>query len=136
MTDIPELKIGHCAADGLILLEQDSGGNIDRVALHRVHVRYLAEQFGLVAAGDLQTNRAIARLEQRLQLLRDRIDHLADYLALHSDHKHADLSYETTYARASADIAHALCDDLQPADSAFDLAPNEAESKPAQGSLL
>ena len=76
-------------------------------------------------------------IEGFIAILREhRIDHLADYLALHSDHKHADLSYETTYARASADIAHALCDDLQPADSAFDLAPNEAESKPAQGSLL
>ena len=35
----------------------------------------------------------------------DRIDHLADYMPDHSDHKHANLDYELTYATATADIA-------------------------------
>ena len=44
-------------------------------------------------------------MQRRLLVLRDRIDELADYLCKHSDHKHADLSYEMTYANATADIA-------------------------------
>ena len=45
-------------------------------------------------------------------MLADRIDHLADFLGNHSDHKRADLSYETTYANASADIAAELVAEL------------------------
>lgn len=72
-------------------------------------MRYLAEQFGLVASCDHQSQRAIATLSRRLNLLRDRIDHLADWLVTHSDCRHADLSYEQAYARATADIAAEFC---------------------------
>lgn len=104
---IPELKIERLDDDddSLILLEQDAGGNIDRVAIHPVHLRFMAEQFGLVAASDPQAHKTISSLMRRLRVLRERIDHLADYLALHSDHEHADLIYETTYAAATAEIA-------------------------------
>ena len=54
----------------------------------------------------------IATLQRRMLVLRDRIDHLAEYLALHSDSQHADLSYEQTYATATADIADEFCAEL------------------------
>jgi hypothetical protein len=98
--------------DGLILLESDNGGNVDRVAIHPVHLRYMAEKSGLVATSDPTANRTIATLTRRLNLLRDRIDHLGEWLSKHSDPLHADLSYGCTYATATADIAAEFCADL------------------------
>lgn len=105
--NIPELNIElmEDKQGSLILLEQDSGGNLDRIAIHPIHIRYMAEKFGLIPTSDPQAARTIATLERRLRVLRDRIDELADYLSNHSDRKHADLSYEMTYANATADIA-------------------------------
>lgn len=113
--NIPELKIermddGH--GDGLILLEQDSGGNIDRVAIHPIHLRYMAEKMGLIETSDPTAQKTIATLQRRMVLLRDRIDNLHSYLVNHSDHKHADLSYEVTYATACIDLADEFCADL------------------------
>ena len=100
------------AADGYILLEQDSCGNLARVAVHPIYMRYIAEKMGLVETSDPQAHKTIAMLKRRLLVLNDRIDHLADWLANNSDHKHADLTYELTYAIASADIAREFCADL------------------------
>jgi hypothetical protein len=111
----PELAIEFMEdgqGDGLILLESDNGGNIDRVAIHPIHLRYMAEKCGLITTSDPQAQRTIAMLTHRLHLLRDRIDHLGEWLSKHSDHLHADLSYECTYATATADIAAEFCADL------------------------
>jgi hypothetical protein len=51
-------------------------------------------------------------LARRLTVLRERIDRLTDWLTNHSDHAHADLSYETTFAQATADIAEEFCMEL------------------------
>ena len=108
----PELKIEHLA-DGLIVLEQDSAGNIDRVAIHPIHIRHMVEKMGLVESSDLQAQKTIATLTRRLLVLHERIDHMAYWLATHSDSKHADLSYEQTYATATADIAGEFCAELE-----------------------
>lgn len=112
--NIPELKIElmEDTAGSLIILEQDSGGNLDRVAIHPIHLRYMAEKFGLIETSDPLAQKTIAMLTRRLHLLRDRIDFLADYLATTSDSEHADLSYEQTYATATADIAGEFCAEL------------------------
>ena len=121
---IPDLKIELVKdgiGDGLILLTQDAGGNVDRVAIHPLHLRFMAEKFGLVATSDPTAHKTIATLTRRLHLLRDRVDHMAYWLANHSDHKHADLSYEQTYATATADIAEEFCAELaeaEPTDNA------------------
>ena len=112
---IPDLNIERILdgkGEGLILLEQDSGGNLDRVAIHPIHLRYMAEKFGLIETNDPKAQKTIASLSRRLNVLQDRIDHLADWLANNSDHAHADLSYERTYARATADIANEFCAEL------------------------
>lgn len=136
---IPELKIEHLDAEGpdaLILLEQDSGGNIDRVAIHPLHLRHMAEQLGLIAAIDPQAHRTIATLKRRLFVLRERIDHLAQFLALHSDHEHADLSYEQTYARATAEIADEFCEELLDLKQAEPVQAKPEPTAPVQASLL
>lgn len=106
--NIPELRIeriddGKGAA--LILLEQDSGGNLDRIALHPIHLRYLAEKTGLLELADQQSQKTIVALKRRLETLFDRVDFMHNFLCNHSDSKHADLTFEQTYATATLDIA-------------------------------
>lgn len=137
--NIPELKIELMddTEGSLILLEQDSGGNLDRVAIHPLHMRYMAERFGLVQSSDPQALRTIATLTRRLLVLQDRVSHLADWLVEHSDHQHADLSYEQTYARATADIADEFCAELsaQRADEKH-TGDGHAEPRTASGKQL
>lgn len=112
---IPELKIEMMKdgiGEGLILLEQDDCGNAASVAIHPVHLRYMAEKFGLIETSDPQAQKTIATLTRRLHLLRKRIDHLAYWMVTHSDTEHADLSYEQAYAIATADIADEYCADF------------------------
>ena len=120
--NIPELNIElmEDKQGSLILLEQDAGGNTDRVAIHPIHLRYMAEKFGLVATSDPTAHKTIAMLTRRLHVLRDRVGHLAHFLANHSDSKHADLSYEQTHATATSEIADEFCAELvdTPANSA------------------
>lgn len=118
--NIPELKIelmadGH--GDGLILLEQDSGGNIDRLAIHPIHLRYMAEKMGLVVSSDPTAQKTITTLQRRMMALRDRIENLEDWMARFSDHKHADLSYETNQLNALADLAREWCYDFDSEES-------------------
>ena len=54
---------------------------------------------------DQQSQRTIVALKRRLETLFDRIDFLHDWLCNHSDTRHADLTFEQTYATATLDIA-------------------------------
>lgn len=81
------------------------------VLIHPWQLRAVCEQFEIIAS-DPQTSKTIAALSRRLNVLRDRIDFLADWLANNSDSEHADLTYEQTYARATADIATEFCAEL------------------------
>lgn len=114
--DIPNLKIERMddgLGDGLILLEQrDNSGNVSSIAIHPIHLRHMAEKFGLVETSDPQARKTIGALARRLRLLRDRIDHLGDYLTNYSDHAHANLDYEMTYITATAALADEFCADL------------------------
>jgi ribosomal protein S15P/S13E len=100
-----------------ILLTQQNGiEEPHSVLAHPWQLRAVCEQFSIVAT-DLQAHKTILMLTRRLQALADRAHFLADYLATHSDHKHADLSYETTYARATSDIAYEFCAELEDAQT-------------------
>jgi len=137
--NIPELRIEPMEDKhgSLILLEQACCGNVDRVAIHPIHLRYMAEKFGLIATSDPLAAKTIATLTRRLLVLRERIDEMADCLCNHSDSKHADLSYEMTFANATADIAAEFCAELMdtPANAA-PLQPLQAVPANAQPSLL
>ena len=117
--NIPELKIERMddSHGSLILLTQDNGGNVDSVAIHPIHLRYMAKEMGLVESVDPTAQKTIATLQRRMVLLRDRIDKLHHYLVNHSDHKHADLSYEVTYATACIDLADEFCVEFAPNDA-------------------
>lgn len=117
---IPDLKIELMDdnSGSLILLEQDSGGNIDRVAIHLIHLRYMAEKMGLVESDSTQALKTIATLQRRMVALRDRIESLADWMAQYSDHRHADLSHETTQLNAMADLAREWCHDFEESEQA------------------
>ena len=121
-----------------ILLTQPADNYDDPVTVlvHPWQLRAVCEQFGIIAS-DPQAEKTIATLKRRLHLLRDRVDYLADYLVNHSDSKHADLSYEQTYARATADIAEEFCAELdevgtpcKPDSSQVTQAPPGAATQP------
>ena len=117
---IPDLKIElmNDSHGSLILLEQDSGGNIDRVAIHPIHLRYMAEKMGLLESSDPTAQKTIATLQRRMGALRDRIESLADWMAQYSDHRHADLSHETTQLNAMADLSREWCHDFEESELA------------------
>ena len=96
-----------------ILLTQPSDNYDDprEGLIHPWQLCAVCEQFGIIAS-DPQAAKTIATLTRRLHLLRDRIDRLHNYLLNHSDHRHADLSYEVTYATATAEIAEEFCAEL------------------------
>jgi len=117
--NFPDIKIEFMndgKGDGLILLSQFTGEDDCSVSIHPIHLRYMAEKFGLIETSDPLAQKTIATLTRRLHLLRDRIDHLHNYLVNHSDHKHADLSYEVTYATACIDLADEFCYELVDAE--------------------
>ena len=117
--NIPDLKIEllEDSQGRLIVLEQDSCGNLDRVAIHPLHLRYLAEKFGLIETSDPTAQKTIATLQRRMVALRDRIENVADWMTKYSDHKHADLSHETTQLDAMADLAREWCHDFDNEES-------------------
>ena len=117
---IPDLKIElmNDSHGSLILLEQDSGGNIDRVAIHPIHLRYMAEKMGLLESSDPTAQKTIVTLQRRMGALRDRIESLADWMAQYSDHRHADLSHETTQLNAMADLSREWCHDFKESEQA------------------
>lgn len=107
--NIPELRIEPMdEGSPLLLLEQDGGGNVDRIAIHPVHVRYLAERMGLASSGDLDSDRTIARLSRQMQALSARINCLAARLDT------GEPTFEQAYARATADLAQEFCTELPP----------------------
>lgn len=95
----------------ILLSQQDGMEEPHSVLMHPWQLRAVCEQFGIIAS-DPQAAKTIATLQRRMAALRDRIDSLADWMALHSDHKHADLSYETIQLNAVADLACEWCADF------------------------
>ena len=111
-----------------IMLTQPAGDYDEpsTVLIHPWQLRAVCEQFGIIAC-DLQAEKNIAVLKRRLMALRDRVDFLHNYLVNHSDHKHADLTYEVTYATATIDIADEFCAEWM--DSTLDTEESQAPAK-------
>ena len=127
----------------ILLTQQDGIEEPQSVLMHPFQLRAVCEQFGIIAS-DTRAAKTIATLQRRIVGLRDRIDNLADWMANHSDHAHADLSYETTQLRALQDLAVEWCADFEEGlpegfgeGLQHQAAPPERTSAPAaQASLL
>lgn len=127
----------------IMLTQQDGSGcnEPSTILLNEWQLREVCERFDLIGSSDHESAKTIATLQRRLLILRDRIDELADYLCKHSDHKHADLSYEMTFANATADIAAEFVAELkgvQPCTVESDSTPAQSQipEPMAQGTLL
>lgn len=123
-----------------IMLEQQEGiEDTMSIMVHPWQLRAACEHLGIIAT-DQQAERTIATLTRRIKTLAERIERLAEYLETHSDTRHADLSYEQTYARATADIAGEFIaemdapkvDDTQPEPKGHSKTPT-APRAPTQG---
>ena len=129
--------------EAIMLTQQDGIEEPQSVLVHPWQLRAVCEQFDLIAS-DQQAAQTISTLQRRMVGLRDRIDDLADWMAKHSDHEHADLSYETTQLRALQDLAGEWCADFEEGlpegfgeCQQVQAAPPELTSAPAaQASLL
>lgn len=92
----------------ILLTQQDGVEEPHSVLVHPFQLRAVCEQFGIIAS-DPQAAKTIATLQRRMRGLHDRIEALADWMAQHSDHRHADLTYETTQLQALQDLASEWC---------------------------
>ncbi|NML43511.1 hypothetical protein HHL11_07110 [Ramlibacter sp. G-1-2-2] len=99
-----------------IELEQDCGiGEVASITLHRIHLRHLAEQAGLILASAHQNpDAAIARLTRQLRTLQARIKHLDECLWAVASAGREDLDHETTYSLATLELADEFIADLDP----------------------
>ena len=96
----------------ILLTQQDGIEEPQSVLMHPFQLRAVCEQVGIIAS-DTRAAKTIATLQRRMVKLSERIDDLADWMAKHSDHAHADLSYETTQLRALQDLAGEWCADFE-----------------------
>ena len=124
----------------ILLTQQDGIDEPQSVLVHPFQLRAVCEQFGIIAS-DLQAAKAIATLQRRMKALHERIEALADWMAQHSDHRHADLSHETTQLHALLDLAGEGCADFDSEQAGpaveSDSTPAECTSAPAaQATLL
>ena len=124
-----------------MLTQHDDGYDEPSTVLaHPFQLRAVCEQFGIIAS-DPQAAKTIATLQRRMKALHERIEALADWMARHSDHRHADLSHETTQLHALLDLAGEWCADFDSEQAGpaveSDSTPAECTSAPAaQASLL
>ena len=120
----------------IMLTQQDGIEEPHSVLVHPFQLRAVCEQFDIIAS-DMQAANTIATLQRRMVGLRDRIDALADWVARHSNHDHADLSYEVTQLQALQDLAGEWCTEFDELESDTTPAAAECTSAPvAQASLL
>ena len=133
IAELPDLRIEVSHSEDMVILQQSGGGGgeADRIAIHRFHVRLLAEQFGMLPART-QARATVETLARRLRLLRARIAELDNYLCNHSDTEHANMDWEQTYSGASLAIAQEFVADLDALTGGTVTAPKS----PAEGGAL
>lgn len=98
------------------------------VLIHPWQLRAVCEQFGIIAS-DQQAAKTIATLQRRMTGLHERIEALAEWMARYSDHKHADLSFETTQLHALLDLAGEWCADFDDEQAAPDVERDTTAAK-------
>ncbi|MFN7156617.1 MAG: hypothetical protein ACK4OE_23375 [Acidovorax sp.] len=103
----------------LLLTQQDGIEEPHSVLVHPWQLRAVCQQFGIIAS-DQQAAKTIATLQRRMQGLRARIDAITDWMTQHSDHRHADLTYEVTQLQALQDLASEWCAEFEETEQPLD----------------
>lgn len=124
---IPELAIEPCD-DGTLLLEQDAGGQVDRVQVHPLHIRLIAERFGLAPTGDPTAARQISTLQRRLCLVREEMALLDDWLHAESSADRINLE-EMVKARDILTMLNEFIADFEPEAPASSICGQVAQAK-------
>lgn len=114
----------------VMLTQEDCGGDEERVLIHPLQLRHFAERFAGMEPVGWMTTQPVKTLARRLRTLAFHIDFLYDYIKNHSDHKHADLSWELVKVTALSEMADEFCADL-PDDCGTDNDAPPPAAKPA-----
>lgn len=117
---IDKLTHHHLAAEevndnhgrAILLTQQDGIEEPQSVLVHPWQLRAVCEQFGIIAS-DQQAAKTVTTMQRRMQGLRARIDAITDWMTQHSDHRHADLTYEVTQLQALQDLAREWCAEFE-----------------------
>lgn len=127
-------------ADRTLTVEQEQHGNLQRVAMHAVHVRFMAEKLELLPALSVgaPADRPLdeqapvlladrARLVRALLRIRSMSSELAQSLGIVAEHFQEDLAHEVGKAGELSDFVAFICED-------FERAPDALASPPADTS--
>lgn len=121
-----------------VMLTQQEGIDESTVLIHPVQLRHFAERFAGMEPVDWMTSQPVKTLARRLRALAYHTDILYDWIRNHSDHKHADLSWELVKVTSLSEMADEFCADLPDEDSQHGDVPTPApvmtsESKQSKG---
>jgi len=100
----------------VLFTQPGKADELSAILMHPLQLRHFAERFSGMEPVDWMTTRPVKTLTNRLRTLAFHIDILYDYIKNHSDHKHADLSFELAKAIALTEMADAFCSDLPDED--------------------
>ena len=106
--------------DGAVNLEQDAGcGEVERILLHPIHVRHLAEKVGLIREPDTddrpsyaELQREISRLQRALIHIRGKVVDLHGNLLLTSGMGHEEIGRELDATALIWDMLDFVCADF------------------------
>ena len=102
------------------------------VLMHPLQLRHFAERFADMEPVGWMTSQPVKTLARRLRTLAFHIDLLYDYIQNHSDHRHADLSFELVKVTALTEMADVFCADLPDEDCQPEDAPTLAPARGAE----
>ncbi len=130
--EIQNLTISLTTA-GMIELEQQNGlDEPDRIEVHPIHLRHMAEKLGLVrelSASDAELRRDLGRYKRALLMLRDRAEQLHKNICGLSQLGHEDMGIEVAQSAALADFAEHVCIEFE------DQFEAQTETPPETGTL-
>lgn len=123
----------------VLLTQPDPGADEPcTVLMHPLQLRHFAERFAGMEPVGWMTTQPVKTLARRLCTLAFHIDFLYDYIKNHSDHRHADLSFELVKVTALTEMADEFCADLpeedgRPGDAPPPAPATKPEPKPGKG---
>lgn len=111
---MPNMKI-ETNDDGSLTLESEWSGNLDRVLVHPVQLRYLAEKMGLikdVTASTGELTRDLDRMKRNMLRIREHAVGLRHNLVTSPEWENADLTFEMGQVDTLVDLLDMAVDDF------------------------